>query len=150
MIVKKKVYCLTAAYWGLISAFILAGCSGSGAIEDTSLDQGIEKLQIEELQEEKTEDSGMDSGMEAEGCSIESNAEDSMEGMAPEPTILEEDWSEYFDGLNGTAVIYDAFLGRYIIYNGDLALTRSSPCSTFKIISSLIALENGILEQKLE
>ena len=32
------------------------------------------------------------------------------------------------------------------MYNGDLALTRRSPCSTFKIISSLIALENGIFE----
>ncbi|MDE6622186.1 MAG: class D beta-lactamase, partial [Lachnospiraceae bacterium] len=35
---------------------------------------------------------------------------------------------------------------RYIMYNRDLALTRRPPCSTFKIVSSLIALENGILE----
>lgn len=35
---------------------------------------------------------------------------------------------------------------RYTMYNGDLALTRRPPCSTFKIISSLIALENGILK----
>lgn len=32
------------------------------------------------------------------------------------------------------------------MYNGDFALTRRPPCSTFKIISSLIALENGIFE----
>lgn len=31
------------------------------------------------------------------------------------------------------------------MYNGDLAMTRRSPCSTFKIISSLIALEHGII-----
>ena len=48
--------------------------------------------------------------------------------------------------MNGTAVIYDASNKKYTIYNRDLAITRSSPCSTFKIISSLIALENGIIE----
>lgn len=31
------------------------------------------------------------------------------------------------------------------MYNSDLALTRRPPCSTFKIISSLIGLENGII-----
>ncbi|MDE7477015.1 MAG: class D beta-lactamase, partial [Lachnospiraceae bacterium] len=34
----------------------------------------------------------------------------------------------------------------YMIYNSELAQTRRSPCSTFKIISSLTALENGIIE----
>ena len=55
------------------------------------------------------------------------------------------DWSEYFNGLKGTAVIYDASDRQYTIYNQDLAETRRSPCSTFKIISSLIALENGTI-----
>lgn len=63
-----------------------------------------------------------------------------------DPEIIEADWSEYFNGLNGTAVIYDPSDSRYTIYNPDLAVARSSPCSTFKIISSLIALENGILD----
>lgn len=63
-----------------------------------------------------------------------------------EPEITEMDWSAYFDGLNGAAVIYDASENRYMIYQRELALTQNSPCSTFKIISSLIALENGIIE----
>lgn len=58
---------------------------------------------------------------------------------------VEADWSEYFNGRNGTAVIYDPSNRRYTVYNQKLAETRSSPCSTFKIISSLIALENGII-----
>lgn len=58
---------------------------------------------------------------------------------------VETGWSEYFNGLNGTAVIYDPSNRRYTVYNQKLAETRSSPCSTFKIISSLIALENGII-----
>lgn len=60
--------------------------------------------------------------------------------------IVEADWSEYFNGLNGTAVIYDASSRQYTIYNEELAVARRSPCSTFKIISSLTALEHGILE----
>ena len=62
------------------------------------------------------------------------------------PIITEADWSNYFDGINGAAVIYDPIDNCYQIYNQKLALTRLSPCSTFKIISSLIALENGIIE----
>ena len=34
----------------------------------------------------------------------------------------------------------------FMIYQKELALTQSSPCSTFKIISSMIALENGIIQ----
>ena len=63
----------------------------------------------------------------------------------PEPEIIEAAWSEYFNGFNGAAVLYDPSGMRYTVFNSDLAQTRRSPCSTFKIISSLIALENGIL-----
>lgn len=59
---------------------------------------------------------------------------------------VEADWSEYFNGMNGTVVVYDASNRQYAIYNDELAATRRSPCSTFKIISSLTALEHGILE----
>lgn len=64
---------------------------------------------------------------------------------AQEPEIIAADWSGYFDGLNGAAVVYDASENRYLIYNEALAQTRRSPCSTFKIISSLAALEEGLL-----
>ena len=42
-------------------------------------------------------------------------------------------------------MIYDPSENRYQIYNQETALTQRSPCSTFKIISSLIGLENGII-----
>ena len=64
----------------------------------------------------------------------------------PETKIEEKDWSEDFAGLNGAAVIYEPEENRYQIYNQDLAQTRRSPCSTFKIISSLIALENEVID----
>ncbi|MDE6905088.1 MAG: class D beta-lactamase [Lachnospiraceae bacterium] len=68
------------------------------------------------------------------------------EEIAAEPIIEDMDWSNYFDGINGTAVFYEPTENCYKIYNQDLALTQRSPCSTFKIISSLIALENGIIK----
>ncbi len=65
---------------------------------------------------------------------------------APEKRIIQEvDWSDYFEGLNGAAVIYDPAENCYQIYNQELTQTQRSPCSTFKIISSLVALEHGIL-----
>ncbi len=87
--------------------------------------------------------------MESGNASLEENTketEDDTEDMEVEPEIAHADWSEYFNGLNGTAVIYDASNRRYTIYNDELAEARRSPCSTFKIISSLTALEHGILE----
>lgn len=64
----------------------------------------------------------------------------------PEPAIEEKDWSHYFEGFNGAAVFYEAAENRYWVYNQELADARRSPCSTFKIVSSLIALENGIIK----
>ena len=59
--------------------------------------------------------------------------------------LTEVDWESYFDGINGAAVLYRPSNNSYQIYNSELALTRRSPCSTFKIVSSLIALENHII-----
>lgn len=63
-----------------------------------------------------------------------------------EPLITEMDWSDYFNGIHGAAVIYDPEENRYQIYGPELAAARRSPCSTFKIISSLTALEEGVIE----
>lgn len=55
-------------------------------------------------------------------------------------------WADYFGDLNGTAVVYDPDENTFWIYNADLADARSSPCSTFKIISSLTGMENGVID----
>ncbi len=68
------------------------------------------------------------------------------ESESKEPEILKTDWSDDFDGFNGAAVLYDASKQQFLVYNEKLVKTRRSPCSTFKIISSLIALEHGILD----
>ncbi len=57
------------------------------------------------------------------------------------------DLSKYFDGKNGTAVFYIP-QQNYFIYNKEMATTRFSPFSTFKIVSTLIGLNNNILEDE--
>ncbi|MCD8170423.1 MAG: hypothetical protein LUE94_14160 [Clostridiales bacterium] len=59
---------------------------------------------------------------------------ETVEDTGTVPPITEYDWSGYFDGMNGAAVIYDPDEEQYMIYNQELVETRRSPCSTFKII----------------
>ena len=126
------------AYWVFVCAFILAGCSNNHSAE--------KKISVEDGKEERVKEEIEEAEIESGSDFIEADTEDSTEGIVMEPEIACADWSEYFNGMNGAAVIYDVTNRRYTMYNGDLALTRRSPCSTFKIISSLIALENGIFE----
>lgn len=135
---KKKNNYFKVMNLVFVCVFILTGCANNHGAE--------EKIIVEDVKEEPEEEKMEEPGIESSSLSIEADTEDSTEGIVMEPEIADADWSEYFNGLNGTAVVYDVSNKRYIMYNGDLALARRSPCSTFKIISSLIALENGILE----
>jgi len=60
--------------------------------------------------------------------------------------VLYQDLSPFFDGLEGSFVLYDLNTEMYTIHNRDMSVTRVSPNSTYKIFSALIALETGILE----
>lgn len=127
---KKRNNDLKVGYWIFVCAILFTGCSKEQRTE--------ERLVVEDVKEE----------IESGNVSLEENTkdtEDAAEDVAVEFQVAHADWSEYFDGLNGTAVIYDASDRRYTIYNDELAVLRRSPCSTFKIISSLTALEHGIL-----
>lgn len=55
------------------------------------------------------------------------------------------EWGKYFGKLNGAAVIYAPSENSVEIYNAKLAGERRPPCSSFKIISSLTAIEHGII-----
>lgn len=80
------------------------------------------------------------------GDGTEEQLSEEEQSAAAEPIMEEVDWSDAFEGLNGAAVLYHPEEKRYEIYNRQLAQTRRSPCSTFKIISSAIALENGMID----
>lgn len=136
---ERRSNYIKPVYWVFVCVFILTSCADNHSIEEEIF---IEENEKEELKEERIKEPEVESST----VSLESDTEEAAEIPAMEPETVYADWSEYFDGLNGAAVVYDVSDKRYTIHNSDLALTRRSPCSTFKIISSLIALENGILE----
>lgn len=139
--------------WGygiFVCAMLLSGCSGEHSTEER-IAAGGGKEEAEEREEEKAKQQEEDSDSavfmeeDIEDAKVTEHTENENEDTAAEPKIVYADWSAYFNGLNGTAVVYDASDRRYTIYKEELAVERRSPCSTFKIISSLTALEHGIL-----
>lgn len=138
---QKRLHHVKTVYWIVVCAFLFTGCSDDHSTEEKI---NVENAYAEEGKEEP-EAGSLSVETEAGSVSVDADTEDSVGSMVREPEIVEADWSGYFNGLNGAAVVYDVSKSRYTIYNSDLALTERSPCSTFKIISSLIALENGII-----
>lgn len=61
------------------------------------------------------------------------------------PVVEQVDYSNYFEGIQGCAIFLESNSDTYYIYNEELSTKRSSPCSTFKIISTLMGLEKGIV-----
>ena len=127
---KKKVCYEKVICWAIITIFMLSGCTANYKTEEPQHSEN------ETLKEE----------IEIDNSFTEEVADITQEIIMSEPEIVEADWSEYFEGLNGAAVIYDASNMQYTIFNSELASIQTSPCSTFKIISSLIALENGVID----
>lgn len=120
---RKKI----SGFLLLLSAvMILGGCSGSrgDGNDGTSGETDITAGQDDDKEEGKEHSDAKDTAV---------------------PVVETAAWSGYFEGLNGAAVIYDPARNHYQIYNQDLAETRRSPCSTFKIISSAVGLEHGII-----
>jgi len=54
------------------------------------------------------------------------------------------DLSEFFDGREGCFVLYDSQEKSYVRYSPKGCAERFSPCSTFKIPHTVIALHTGI------
>ncbi len=55
------------------------------------------------------------------------------------------DLSAVFNGVNGCAVLYTAHDSTFEVFNEKLALSQQTPQSTFKIVSTLMGLEYGII-----
>jgi beta-lactamase class D len=55
-----------------------------------------------------------------------------------------EDLSNYFAGFNGCFIIYNSSDG-YTVYNKEKCVKRIAPCSTFKVINSLVGLETRVV-----
>ncbi len=126
----------------LISAFsfslILSGCAFKQ-----------EQSHFSQSETEKANQNQMEASLNLEEkrvVSIEAVPETTESFTAVSPmTILRPDWNYYFGEQNGTAVIFDPEENTFQVYNENLADIRRSPCSTFKIISSLAGIENNII-----
>ncbi len=79
----------------------------------------------------------------------------SFEKIAGEETERKEvsettiDLSEAFRGVKGCAAIYSPVQEEYSFFNEDMCRQEESPYSTFKIISALSGLQNGIIADEL-
>jgi len=57
---------------------------------------------------------------------------------------VERDLTAEFGSYSGAFTLYDEAQQRWLRYQPEQCRIRSSPCSTFKILNSLIALETGV------
>lgn len=62
--------------------------------------------------------------------------------------IIAEDFSKYFAGNKGSFVLFDKNKNSYFIFDEEQSQRRASPCSTFKILNSLIGLETKVLDDE--
>lgn len=136
----------TAAIFLIAAALLANGCAGAenqiSGLEtsDSSPEPSIAPGEPSDSKEEAVSQSSPENG---ELNPEESETKDS--SQASPPALKETDWSALFGAFHGAAVLYDEKENSVLVYQPELARTRRSPCSTFKIISSLSALENGIL-----
>ncbi|MGE7927013.1 BlaR1 family beta-lactam sensor/signal transducer [Lysinibacillus xylanilyticus] len=56
-----------------------------------------------------------------------------------------EDLDQFFNGYEGSFVLYDSSAKQYRIYNDEKSTLRVSPDSTYKIYSALFALESNVI-----
>lgn len=134
---KLDILCRIYSCALMFSLLTLMGCSReSNSLTDKQSVEMQAPEEIIQIEESSTE----------EIPQIAETTTDEVQEEIAQAITVEVNLSNYFDEINGAAVIYDPTENCYQIYNQELALTRRSPCSTFKIISSLIALENGIIE----
>ena len=59
-------------------------------------------------------------------------------------TSVERDLTAEFGSYSGAFALYDEAQQRWLRYQPEQCRIRTSPCSTFKVLNSLIALETGV------
>lgn len=105
----------------IVCLMVLEGCSGKQKIEETKDSEQITQ----------PEDDNQAEYIEAQNV-IEENI----------------DLSSSFNGINGCAVVYDPSENKVSFYNREIAKEEASPYSTFKIVSALAGLHNGIIKDE--
>ncbi len=130
---RKRKCVRKAALLGMAGMFLFCSCTGKSTSQEA---QEPEKAQQSAAKDQTA-------GQAADSRTADSQAaKQKSAGLE----VKQADWSKYFNGLQGAAVILDTSAERYTVFHKKLANTRRSPCSTFKVVSSMIALEHGLLD----
>ena len=147
---KKKANNHKIACWALTWALMLAGCSGGQgkAAREPGRDGTLAEHGISAEQEASIGERGhgaspkdKEPGREGKQGVSPLDKEPGQEGSkgvsedgdivsqepAAGPEMVDKDWSSYFEGLNGAAVVYNASDSQYMLYNRELALARRPP-----------------------
>lgn len=112
----------------VLLSVIITGCSGNNQSQTDSI---IETKQQADRVTQSTQ-----------------NTDVTEENEKPAITETNVDYADSFQGINGCAVLYKESTNTYSFYNKNLCETEISPLSTFKIVSALSGLENGILKNE--
>lgn len=127
----KKVICFNI----LLLMLLLSGCSGKQEMQKTQPTHDTE-----------TPRSGETEIIEQD---YKDNTDTNADAIDVSNTITEEvDLSDKFRGINGCAVLYDFKNNKFSIYNTSLSEQKTSPYSTFKIVSTLAGLNNRVIENE--
>lgn len=127
----KKIICFNI----LLLTLLFSGCAGKQEMQKTQPTHDTEMTESRET-EIIEQDYNDNTDTDADAIDISN-------------TITEEiDLSDKFRGINGCAVIYDLENNKYSIYNTSLSEQEMSPYSTFKIVSTLAGLSNGVIENE--
>lgn len=126
-------------------AFVLTGCAKSKITEENEIPSSALKETAEWITDDGPFSLAVPAAPETFATSAESTAS-TTPAVPASPVFNEVDYSSYFDGMNGCAVFYTPENQQYVRYNPTLAEEQHSPCSTFKIISSFLALQEGVID----
>lgn len=161
---KYSRYLYLIGMISVMNLLLLTGCSKKEQAEELTkpiaeTEQSMEETSVTDVHSKDNDaetGTASGSGDNKVGNAAASDGKDNETATVPdmenreseriEPVFVDMDCSEYFGNLNGSAVFYNAVQNQYSVYNQELVNERRSPCSTFKIISSLIGLENGIIQ----
>ncbi len=80
------------------------------------------------------------------GCS--NNVNTTSKDLKNTEKVIGEDLSKYFTGYEGCFVLFDKNKNEYTIFNQQKSQKRVPPCSSFKIVNSLIGLETKVVEDE--